>query len=204
MSKVYFNYAKDRLTVPESQFSNHSGTLRCMCEMNDKGHILDQYTCSEFRDKKCNKNCDTCGITVAIDKLVDYEDTGLSPEEIKSLAGEGSYEKFIDHVRQAQTEAFKRGINANAVLIGDHLRFTRLKYLMYDDLPMILGMKCVYTNELPDDVTFAVAALPRLPIAPIERMKDLEAENKELKAKLKQIISFLMGKSDTLEVGDDD
>ena len=187
---AYFNYEMDRLTIPESKFGGHDGTLRCLCEMNSEGHILDQYTCAEFYTKKCHMKCDTCGIAAAIDKLVDYEETGLSPEEIKHYTGEG-YKNYIEHIQQAQNEAFKHNINANAVLIGHFLRYGYLRSFPVNDIPMILGMQCIYTDELPDDVHFAVAELRNLPITQSEHIKALESENEELKAKLKQISALI-------------
>lgn len=46
-------------------------------------HGADNYMCKEICDKY--SGCDKCPIDKAINRLAEYEDTGLSPEEIQRM-----------------------------------------------------------------------------------------------------------------------
>lgn len=98
---------------------------------------------------------------------------------------------IVEHIIQAQIEAVKRVIKANAVVISDKLYFSKLQISCNDDVPMICGLKCVYSKELPDDTLFAVCYLPNAPQTKDERFKELEAENAKLKEKLQMIADFV-------------
>lgn len=102
---------------------------------------------------------------------------------------------IIEHIIQAQTEATKRGIKANAVAISDKLYYSKLCLSGADDVPMVCGLKCVYTKELPDDTLFAVFEAKNVPLTKDERIKKLEAENAELKKKMRMIADFVADNS---------
>ena len=100
--------------------------------------------------------------------------------------------RLYDTIIQAKNEAIKRGIKANMIAITDKLFFTRLQY-HFQDIPMILGMKCMYTSELPDDVLFSIFDSPNPPLNAIEENEALKKENKKLKDMLRRIAEFADG-----------
>lgn len=55
-----------------------------MCGVGRDGNIDDQDGCRAY----CSDKCDGCGIQEAFDRLADYEDTGLTPEEVEALKAE--------------------------------------------------------------------------------------------------------------------
>ena len=63
---------------------------------------------------------------------------------------------LYDHINMAQREALIHDIRANVVAINDKLAFSKLRCITGNEVPMICGLKCVYTEELPDEMTFAV------------------------------------------------
>lgn len=97
---------------------------------------------------------------------------------------------IIEHIIKAQIEATKRGIKANMVAISDKIYFSKL-CLPGGDVPIICGLKCVYTNELPDDTLFAVFEAHNATQTKDDRIKELKAENAELREKLKMISDFI-------------
>ena len=66
-------------------------------------------------------------------------------------------ESIIKGILDAEKEARKRGIAANAVFIGDALFFSKLQAYTHREVPIVCGLKAYYTNELPNDTLFAVA-----------------------------------------------
>ena len=97
---------------------------------------------------------------------------------------------IVEHIIQAQIEAAKRGIKANAVAISDKLYFSKFCH-PGGDVPMICGLKCVYTKELPSDTLFAVFEAYNVPQTKDERIKALEAEVAKLRAEKQRIIDFI-------------
>ena len=97
---------------------------------------------------------------------------------------------IIQHIVQAQIEAVKMGIKANAVAISDRLYFSKFCH-PGGDVPMICGLKCVYCNELPDDTLFAVIEASNAPKTKDERIKELEAEVAKLRAEKQKILDFV-------------
>jgi hypothetical protein len=96
---------------------------------------------------------------------------------------------IIDHIAQAKSEAYKRGIKANAVVISDKLYFSRL--LGYGvDVPMVCGLKCIYSEDLPDDTSFAVCKAHSLPVTKDERIRELEEENQRLNEAIERVKEF--------------
>ena len=115
---------------------------------------------------------------INMDQIFDIETDIFQPANI------------IQHILQAKAEATKMEINANAVLISDKLYYS--KFCSPDgEIPMVCGLKCVYTKELPDDTLFAVVETPNAPLTKDERIKKLESENAMLWGKLKMIVDFV-------------
>lgn len=90
---------------------------------------------------------------------------------------------IIGHIYEAQREAILRGIEANTVAINDRLYFSKLSDGC-SDVPMVCGLKCVYTNELPDNTMFAVFKSDRTVRTKDEIIADLQDRNKELTKQL--------------------
>lgn len=90
---------------------------------------------------------------------------------------------IAEHIYEAKIEAMRRGIEADAVAINDRLYYTKLSN-GYVDIPIVCGLKCVYTNEFPDDVTFAVFKSNHTLRTKDEIIADLQDRNKELEKAL--------------------
>lgn len=90
---------------------------------------------------------------------------------------------IVEHIYEAQREAMIHGINANAVAINDRLYYTKLSN-GYGDIPMVCGLKCVYTNELPNDTIFAVFESSSAVMTKDEIIANLQKKNEELNKQL--------------------
>lgn len=99
-------------------------------------------------------------------------------------------EMIADQIVRARTEATKRNIEANTILISEKLAYSELRQNGFT-IPMILGMKCKYTAELPNDALFALVEVSEPPMG----LKELEAENKLLREKLREINDVINGVS---------
>lgn len=97
---------------------------------------------------------------------------------------------IIDGIIEAKREAQKMNIKVNMALINDKLAFSRLK-TDWRDIPIVCGLKVAYTTELPDDVLFAVVNADTPPKTRDEQFVELEAENKRLRNKLKEIMRVI-------------
>ena len=86
---------------------------------------------------------------------------------------------IVEHIYEARREAMIRGIEADAVAINDKLYYTKLSN-GYGDIPMVCGLKCVYTNELPEDTMFAVFKADRTVRTKDEMIADLQDRNRDL------------------------
>lgn len=86
---------------------------------------------------------------------------------------------IVEHIYEAKREAMCRGIEADAVAINDSMYYSKLSNGC-NDIPMVCGLKCVYTNELPDDTMFAVFKSDRTVRTKDEIIADLQYRNREL------------------------
>lgn len=99
-------------------------------------------------------------------------------------------ERFFNMVMEAKSEALKNQIKANTILINENLAKT-LPFLFCGNLipAMICGLEIKFTNDLPDNVSFAVTEAIRT-----EREKLIEETKQET---VKRIFGELI-KSTTL------
>ena len=129
-------------------------------------------------------------VKLKIKPVADITDDGkhfYSDELIK-----GAVESYHQQIKQARNEAIKRNIKANVIAISDKLFYSKLT-LNGADIPMILGLKCCYSEELPDDVLFALFESGSPPENLVEENKRLKGEIQELKDKLHRIAEFIVG-----------
>ena len=63
---------------------------------------------------------------------------------------------IIKGIMDSMVECRKREIEANAVLINDRMFFSKTLVYPVGYVPMVCGLRAYYSNELPDDVLFAV------------------------------------------------
>lgn len=59
------------------------------------------------------------------------------------------------------------------------------------DVPIVCGLKCVYTNELPDDTMFAVFEAANPIITKDEIITKLKDENRELHKQLERVYEII-------------
>ncbi|MGN0589832.1 MAG: hypothetical protein ACI4KO_09865 [Ruminiclostridium sp.] len=85
----------ERLTV-ESTTTGY--TLRDMCTYGRDGEPTDEFGCEEICDL-CLHNCDNCPIQKAFDRLAEYENTGLSPEEIMELKKRSNIHLHVEGIK---------------------------------------------------------------------------------------------------------
>ena len=98
---------------------------------------------------------------------------------------------LYDHINMAQREALIHDIRANVVAINDKLAFSKLRCITGNEVPMICGLKCVYTEELPDEMTFAVFHAENPPLLLAEENEMLREEILFLRDKLKSIVKLI-------------
>lgn len=97
---------------------------------------------------------------------------------------------IIDHIYEARREAMIRGIEVDAVAINDRLYYSKISN-GYGDIPIVCGLKCVYTNELPDDIMFAVFKSSRAVMTKDEMIAELQDRNRELERKLERAYEII-------------
>ena len=97
---------------------------------------------------------------------------------------------IFNHIMEAQIEATRRGIAANAVAINDRLYYSKLSYGYYD-IPIVCGLKCIYTNELPEDTMFAVFEAPNPIITNDEKIAELQHKNEKLNKQLEKAYEII-------------
>ena len=97
---------------------------------------------------------------------------------------------IIDHIYEAKYEAMVRGIEANTVAINDRLYFSKISN-GYEDIPIVCGLKCVYTNELPEDVRFAVFHASNAVMTKDEMIANLQKKNDELHMQLNRAYEMI-------------
>lgn len=54
------------------------------CTFDITGEADDEFSCCDICED-CNNDCDNCCIQKVFNRLAEYEETGLSPEEIKQI-----------------------------------------------------------------------------------------------------------------------
>ena len=99
-------------------------------------------------------------------------------------------DSIIEHIEEARFEAMVRGIEANAVAINDRLYFSKISN-GYGDIPIVCGLKCVYTNELPEDVRFAVFHAQNVVMTKDEMIASLQKRNDELNRQLNRAYEMI-------------
>lgn len=72
----------ERLTVESDTTSGY--VLRDMCTWGRDGQPTDEIGCPDIC-AECREGCECCPIQKAFNRLAEYENTGLSPEEIREL-----------------------------------------------------------------------------------------------------------------------
>lgn len=87
-------------------------------------------------------------------------------------------ETIFSRIMQAKKEAIKRKIKANTIMISKELAYSYIA-INGKAFPMIYGLKPMITDELPENVDFAILQ--------VEDNKELKAENKALKEKIEHI-----------------
>jgi len=68
---------------------------------------------------------------------------------------------LVDYIRQAEQEAWRQHIKANSVMLNRTIKLVREGYAAIGGSiqgypPMICGLSAFLTDELPDDIAFAV------------------------------------------------
>lgn len=81
-----------------------------------------------------------------------------------------------DYIRQAEQEAFQQHIRANSVMLNRTIKLVHKGYAAMNGSvteypPMICGLSAFLTDELPDDIAFAVFENPNPPLTSEERIK---------------------------------
>ena len=97
---------------------------------------------------------------------------------------------IFNHIMEAQIEATRRGIVANTVAINDKLYYSKLASGWYD-VPIICGLKCIYTNELPEDTMFAVFEAQNAVMTKDEVIAELQRKNEELNKQLEKVYEII-------------
>lgn len=108
------------------------------------------------------------------------------------------FDKMFEQIRQAKKEAIKHNIKANAIVINNKLQFSKAFNMtffreMIEMPPMILGLKTIFSDELPDGVDFAILHQDSK-LSQNEEIEKLKQENEELREKLKHIEDILGGR----------
>ena len=76
---------------------------------------------------------------------------------------------LIDYIQQAEQEALQQNIRANSVMLNRkimlvHKGYTAMNGTVTEYPPMICGLSAFLTDELPDDIAFAVLENPNPPL----------------------------------------
>lgn len=119
---------------------------------------------------------------------------------------EKNTETLIEQIMKAYSEALKRNIEANTVIIDSELAYSQGLTQVLDDgfterriieQPMIFGLRIKYAppHSLPNDAAFAMAKLPHVDPS----YEDLLRENEELKAKYNKLVEDMQEFVDNLK-----
>lgn len=85
-----------RLTVESAVTAGY--VLRDMCTYGRDREPTDELGCQEYCDL-CLHDCDMCHIQKAFDRLAEYENTGLSPEEIIELKNRSDIYLHVEGIK---------------------------------------------------------------------------------------------------------
>lgn len=83
---------------------------------------------------------------------------------------------LINYIQQAKQEAWQQHIKANSVMLNRTIKlvnkgYTAMNGSVTEYPPMICGLSAFLTDELPDDIAFAVFQSPNPPLTREERIK---------------------------------
>ena len=83
---------------------------------------------------------------------------------------------LINYIQKAKQEAWQQHIKANSVMLNRtiklvHKGYTAMNGSVTEYPPMICGLSAFLTDELPDDIAFAVFQSPNPPLTREERIK---------------------------------
>lgn len=97
---------------------------------------------------------------------------------------------LFNFIQQAEREAFKQHIKANSVILNSTLELVSEGYAVIGNEvvqypPMICGLSAFLTDELPDDIAFAVFESPNPPLTREEEIRKEARE--EFLAELKEM-----------------
>lgn len=95
-------------------FFSESACMLCAYDKEKVSTFCENTTCSSTKDR-------SCPYLRVIDRLAEYEDTGLTPEEIKALKGGGTVNKFKEPSRPAHFFA-NDAVNEKVVAFVSDLR----------------------------------------------------------------------------------
>lgn len=87
----------DRLTVKSKCVKNRY-SLKALCALKSDENASDELGCEEI----CKNKCEECAIQTAFDKLAEYENTGLSPDEITDIIKDSG--SNYDYIRKLPLE----------------------------------------------------------------------------------------------------
>ena len=108
----------------------------------------------------------------------------LTADMLEMDTGDG-IQDFCRHIARAKDEAIARGIVANGVIIGDKLIYSKI-CLGDDEIPVIGGLKAVYTDVFPEELEFLVLN-GNFPKTKQEELMQLREENEYLRRRIKSI-----------------
>lgn len=92
---------------------------------------------------------------------------------------------IYDTVVEAKKEAIKRRIEANTIMISPELAYS-FYAVNGKTFPMICGMKAVVSDELPENVSFAL-----INANTVDEIESLRKENESLKEKLNKVLELI-------------
>lgn len=83
---------------------------------------------------------------------------------------------LINYIQQAKQEAWQQHIKANSVMLNRtiklvHKGYTAMNGSVTEYPPMICGLSAFLTDELPDDIAFAVLENPNPPLTPEAKIR---------------------------------
>lgn len=109
----------------------------------------------------------------------------VNARRLKHMSGTSS--SFIEHLKNAQAEAYKRQISANAIFINKELYYSKVYSPNFGHFDLICGLKILYSDDLPDDTFFALVNDAHLPTEKDKRIVELETEISFLRMKIQEL-----------------
>lgn len=113
----------------------------------------------------------------------------ITINDIKNMDAEDQLKvskDIIDHILKARHEVEMRDIKANMIIVDQDLAISQHFYSTYNEYPpMVFGLEVQYVKNLTKDLgaNFVISEGNTMS----KRIKELEAENAELKNKLNKI-----------------